>query len=255
MELPSILDLERQLQRIELPQTDGERQAVRIARALLSHLRNFGTPQSAPMNPKLAVQSLSPRSVSVPMHLVRPRPQTLLGQTTSGFTASPSRPPARAASRPPAPPRPVVRNGVTLRQIAERAGFSHQHCANLLWAGVLPKPHQPAQGNQPAVWTEQGAAEALEILADPQRRKKPSTAKSKAEVPAHWVNAEQFAKRMGYSHANMIHHLVGKERIPPHEFTQGRRIYWAEETVATTVATYRRRQRTASATTTPKEPA
>lgn len=225
--LPSILDLERQLQRLEPLDQPEVRQAVRVAKALLSHLRNFGTPATPPASAKVQAQSLALRTVGLPAHLVRPRSGTVIAAAVPASTPAQRLAKAQAQT-----------NGVTMEQIAERVGFSRAYLNNLLWNEVLPRPAHNSAGNLPAMWTQEQADQIAEIMADPERRKVPRPAQE--PLPPDWVSAEGFCERLGYKGVSRIHALVSDGDLPAADFRRGRRVYWRESVVAECAATHRR---------------
>lgn len=230
--LPSILDLERQLQRLEPIEDPQLRTAVRIGKALLSHLRNAGTPASPPPSAKTMAQTLALRTVGLPAHMVRPRART------TAVEVPPSPPAPRVAPRQPANTVARVAGSVTMAEMAERTGFARSYLNNLLWDGVLPKPAFPGGGNAPSCWSAEQADEVAAIMADPERRKRRQPARE--PIPADWVSAKQFAARLGYANVSRIHSLATLGDIPAAEFRQGRNVYWRESVVAHVAANHPR---------------
>lgn len=228
--LPSIRELEIGLQDITEPLSDRERHAVRIARALLSYVRNFGTPEQRPASAKVAAQTLGVYQTGTPAHLMRPRGQPLMVDV-SGSTLHAMQPRTRQSvkTRQAVQPKPAC--GVTLKQLSARTGWSGPYLSKLLWHGILPRPAFASRGGGVAsMWTDAQAAEIEAIMADPARRKVPGI--QPEPVPANWVSAQEFAKRIGYARVNSLHHLVSSGRAPAAEFKRGRCNYWSEETVA-----------------------
>lgn len=233
--LPSIRELEIQLQRMPEPSTDTERQAVRVARALLRYARNQGTPEYVPPTGNLAAQSLTVRSVGVPAHLLRPRQAVVMGAASAAdLKRRPARP--RHEPKPPMAPAPRVipEGSKTARQLSLLCGFSVTYMSNLLGLGILPAADIPHEGSQPAYWSPPLVEQVLRIMADPKARRPPP--KFSEPPPADWVSAEQFAQRMGYVNSNAIHRLVSIGKLPGHTETRGKRVYWKEQVVAACVA-------------------
>lgn len=125
--LPSIRELELGLQRTGEPETERERTALRIARALLSYVRNFGTPPAEPVNLKLQHQSLKPRATVPQKRFVIHQPN--LERKPDG--------------------------ALTIQEVAKEAGYSPAHLRTLMYSGVLPHPAVQGGSTGPSYWTRE----------------------------------------------------------------------------------------------------
>jgi len=125
---------------------------------------------------------------------------------------------------------------VTIKQLSERSGFSPSFISVLILAGTVEKAEQPGRAQYPALWSEAQAERICELLADRTRRTRHLPKITPLPIPADWVSVEQFAQRLGDISTQRVHNLVHSRHLPRADYSQGRRVYWAEATVAATVA-------------------
>lgn len=146
MSLPSIRECEQRLQALErAPAPVAElAQALAVARALLRHLRDFGTPPAQEQTLKQRAQSLSPVTRGTPMHLARPAGPPLPRAAALVDPAAAPAAPARHERPQPAPSRGLGKKGppdsMTGTLVLKHFARDHAWLYRMIQVRGFPKP-------------------------------------------------------------------------------------------------------------------